>query len=397
MPILGLHRNAIVSQLVPEQWNCNGPVNAIALERNANGTATGKIYVGGSYTRYNGSAAGAIIRLNSNGSIDSSFNTGIGFDGVVNAIVPVSGSTGIYVGGFFTGYSGSSVNGIVRINSNGTLDTTFNPGTVNAVSNQGVTAIALASGSDRLYVGGDFTTYSGSSINRIARVNSNGTLDITFNVGLGATNSGNTANTVFSILPVTQSDGQIYIVGSFNLYSGSQVNGIARINSNGTLVSTSSFNPGVGNAAGFNFPARVIKQAFNSTSVYVGGNFTTYSGSTSINRIVRINSNGTRDTAFNIGTGFPIGAITSIADTLDGTGDIYVGGAAFTTYSGSSGLGRIVRLRSNGTINTSVSFGTGFNNSVFAIEPTSSNQVYMGGNFTSYKGNTYNYIIKLIS
>ena len=88
--------------------------------------------------------------------------------------------------------------------------------------------------------------------------------------------------------------------------------------------------------------------------------------------------------------------VYSIADTLDGSGDIYVGGS-FTSYSGSSGPSRIVRVRSNGTINTSVSFGTGFNNSVLAIEPTSSNQVYMGGNFTSYKGNTYNYIIKLTS
>ena len=126
--------------------------------------------------------------------------------------------------------------------------------------------------------------------------------------------------------------------------------------------------------------------------MYVGGNFTTYSGSAAT-KLVKINSNGTRDTAFNVGN--TTGIIYSIANTLDGSGDIYVGGS-FTTYSGSS-ANRIVRVRSNGTINTSVSFGTGFNNSVFAIEPTSSNQVYMGGNFTSYKGNTYNYIIKLTS
>jgi len=393
MPILGLHRNAIVSQLVPEQWNFNGPVNAIALERNANGTTTGKIYVGGNYNRYNGSTANLIIRLNPNGTVDSSFNTGTGFTGgEVRAIVPVSGSTSIYVGGDFLGYSGSTCHKVIRINSNGTRDLTFNPGTSTTGN---IYAIALASGSDKLYVGGDFTIYRGSSINRIARVNSNGTLDTSFNVGMGATRTGGVANTVFGILPVTQSAGQIYTVGSFNLYSGSQVNGIARINSNGTLVGTGSFNTGVGNAVGFNETPYVIKQVFNSTSVYVGGNFTTYSGSTSINRIVRINSNGTRDTSFNMGTTGFNNIVYSIADTLDGSGDIYVGGS-FTTYSGSS-ANRIVRVRSNGTINTSVSFGTGFNNSVLAIEPTSSNQVYMGGNFTSYKGNTYNYIIKLTS
>lgn len=392
MPILGLHRNAIVSQLVPEQWNFNGPVNAIALERNANGTATGKIYVGGFYNRYNSNTANLLIRLNPNGTVDSSFNTGTGFTGGdVRAIVPVSGSTSIYVGGDFTGYSGSTCHKVIRINSNGTRDLTFNPGTSTTGN---IYAIALASGSDKLYVGGDFTTYSGSSINRIARVNSNGTLDTSFNVGAGAIRFGDsTTPFVYGILPVTQSDGQIYIVGSFNYYSGSQVNGIARINSNGTSVSTSSFNPGVGNAAGVNGAPYVIRQVLNSTSVYVGGNFSTYSGSAAT-KLVKINSNGTRDTAFNVGN--TTGIIYRIADTLDGSGDIYVGGS-FTTYSGSSGPSRIVRVRSNGTINTSVSFGTGFNNSVLAIEPTSSNQVYMGGNFTSYKGNTYNYIIKLIS
>lgn len=391
MPILGLHRNAIVSQLVPEQWNFNGTVNAIALERDANGTATGKIYVGGNFSRYNGATANFIIRLNSNGTVDSSFNTGTGFTGgQVRAIVPVSGSTSIYVGGNFTGYSGSDCHRVIRINSNGTRDLTFNPGTG---TTEGIYAIALASGSDKLYVGGDFTSYNNTSINRIARVNSNGTLDTSFNVGMGATRTDSVLPIVYGILPVTQSDGQIYIVGSFNQYSGSEGNGIARINSNGTLVGTGSFNPGVGNAAGFEATPYVIKQVPNSSSIYVGGNFTTYSGSNSI-RIVRINSNGTRDTSFNTGAGFNFN-VFSIADTLDGSGDIYVGGSFFS-YSGST-ANRIVRVRSNGTINTSINFGTGFNSNVLAIEPTSSNQVYMGGNFTSYKGNTYNYIIKLTS
>jgi uncharacterized delta-60 repeat protein len=395
MPILGLHRSIIGSQLVPEQWNFNAGINAIALERNANGTATGKIYVGGEFTRYNGSPAARLIRLNSNGTVDNTFNTGVGFSNGVTTIVPVSGSTQIYVGGYFSTYSGSSAVRIARINSNGTLDTTFNTGT--GFAGTGVAAIALASGSTQIYVGGIFSAYSGSNVNSIARINSNGTLDTTFNVGTGATITSVTPS-VLNILPVTQSDGQIYIVGNFNLYSGSQVNGIARINSNGTLVGTSSFNPGVGNATGFNLVPRVICQAVNSTSVYVGGNFTTYSGS-AVSNLVRINSNGTLDTTFNTGTGFsPATNITTcIANTLDGSGDIFVGGFTFTTYSGSSGHSRIIRLRSNGTINTSVSFGAGFNGQVLAIEPTSSAQVYMGGAFTTYKGSTYNYVIKLTS
>ena len=40
----------------------------------------GKILVGGDFTKYNGTSRNRIVRLNSNGSIDTSFNIGTGFN-----------------------------------------------------------------------------------------------------------------------------------------------------------------------------------------------------------------------------------------------------------------------------------------------------------------------------
>ena len=66
-------------------------------------------------------------RLNSNGDIDFSFNVGgYGFNNEVYAIA-IQDDGKILVGGNFTAYSGVSKNYIVRLNTDGTIDTTFNP------------------------------------------------------------------------------------------------------------------------------------------------------------------------------------------------------------------------------------------------------------------------------
>ncbi len=93
----------------------------------------------------------------------------------------------------------------------------------------------------KIIAGGNFTTYSGSSINRIARLNSNGTLDTSFNVGTGL-DAQPSANGI-----TIAADGTIYCLGSFTTYSGSNSRGIVAINPNGTInqtfaLGTASFN-----------------------------------------------------------------------------------------------------------------------------------------------------------
>ena len=59
-----------------------------------------KILVGGSFTNYNGTGANFIVRLNSDGSIDTSFIYGTGFDNSVDSIA-IQSDGKIIVGGFF--------------------------------------------------------------------------------------------------------------------------------------------------------------------------------------------------------------------------------------------------------------------------------------------------------
>lgn len=111
--------------------------------------------MGGIFTSYNGTNSNRIIRLNNDGSIDTSFDVGSGFNNVVNSIaIATDGSGDIYVGGFFTTYRANSRNQIARIHSDGSNDGNFNVG---AGFNGGVRSIAITTdGSGDIFAGGVF-------------------------------------------------------------------------------------------------------------------------------------------------------------------------------------------------------------------------------------------------
>src|SRR6185295_8024720 len=174
----------------------------------------------------------------------------------------------------------------MRLNSDGTLDITFNAGGAGA---PGALALVIQPDGKILISGG--TVYNGahSAPDRVQRLNSDGTLDSTFNAG-GAGANGH----VYAI--ATQPDGKVIIVGSFSTYNGADTpDFVLRLNSDGTLDST--FNAGGVGANGIVYA--VVAQP--DGKVLVGGNLTAYSGASVRNRVMRLNSDGTRDTTFNVG------------------------------------------------------------------------------------------------
>ncbi|MDH5534120.1 MAG: hypothetical protein OEZ08_00935 [Betaproteobacteria bacterium] len=137
---------------------------------------SGDIYIGG-YLIYNGPnlPIRGIARLNHDGSLDSNFNTGAGIGRMVSTIVPATdGSGDVYVGGSShrTHPSDPFENGPIRLNSDGSLDTDFNSG-----FRAGESSIALATdGSGDIYVSRNSAPY-------IARLNDDGTIDTGFDTG----------------------------------------------------------------------------------------------------------------------------------------------------------------------------------------------------------------------
>jgi uncharacterized delta-60 repeat protein len=229
----GVSRNRIC------RINANGTIDATFTPGTGFNTTTydpsvqsdGKIIVGGNFTLYNGIARSRIARINADGTLDNTFVVGTGAnDWVYTTAVQSDGK--ILIGGSFTTYNGTSTNGIARLNSDGTIDATFNVG--NGFDNYPYSITVQSDG--KILLGGNFTTYNGTAINRIARLNSDGTLDVTFTPGAGA------SSLVYSTF--VQTDGKIIIGGNFTSYNGISRSKIARLNANGTLDST--FVPGTG-------------------------------------------------------------------------------------------------------------------------------------------------------
>ena len=323
----------------------------------------GRIIIGGTFTEYSGSTANRIVRINTDGTRDTSFNIGTqGFNDTVY-VVRVQSDDKILVGGGFTSYSGSSSPRIVRLNSNGTKDLTFNPG---AGPTNIVYDIQLQSDGKIVAVGAFTTTYSGSTSPRIVRINPNGTKDFTFNMGT----TGFSANQYSCQI---QADGKIIVVGLSATYSGSAAQRIRRINTSGSLDTT--FNIGTAGLNNTTYKATIQP----NQKILVAGSFTSYSGS-AINGIVRINENGTRDTTFNPGSGFnSVSALPSDIQ-LDSIGNIYVG-STFTVYSGST-VNRFVKISPSGSIITGSGTYNGFSSTVNTLLIDNTGNVYAGGNFS---------------
>ena len=85
----------------------------------------GQIVAGGIFTHMNHVPLNHLVRFNADGSLDTTnFFTGIGADGIVyNVNVQTNGT--IYIGGNFSSYNGTHRLGFARLNTDGTLDTTF--------------------------------------------------------------------------------------------------------------------------------------------------------------------------------------------------------------------------------------------------------------------------------
>jgi uncharacterized delta-60 repeat protein len=170
----------------------------------------GKILAGGI-----GTGSIGVERLTSSGTIDATFSSGaMNSNAWVYALEPLPDGR-IVVTGNFTTYAGSTRNGIARLNADGTLDTSFDPG---SGANGEVQALAVQA-DGKILIGGSFTSYNGTPRNRLARLNADGSLDTSFDPIGGA----NGTVTAIAVRP----DGQVLIAGSFTSYNGAAANRIA--------------------------------------------------------------------------------------------------------------------------------------------------------------------------
>jgi uncharacterized delta-60 repeat protein len=331
----------------------------------------------GDFITYNGTSRKGIAKINTDGTLDTSFSIqGSGFN-TSSVGARVQSDDKVIVHGNFTNYNGTSVYRLARLNTDGTLDTSFVTGT--GFGQYVYTTYIQSDG--KILVGGTFNIYNGTVANRIIRLNSDGSIDSSFNIGTGPN------NTVFGIDVGT--DGKIYLIGDFTFFNGLSYNKIVKLNSDGS-VDTSFTVLGTG----FNNDITAFSVQTDNKMI-IGGEFTNYNG-TSANGVIRLNSDGSIDTGFNYGSGFVKYLIGNfLKSKLQSDGKILFGGD-FSSYNGTS-ANRIIRLNSDGSVDTGFNYGTGFFGQPESFEIQSDGKILVAGLFTSYNGLSVNRIIRLNS
>ena len=299
----------------------NGQIYALAVQTD------GRIVAGGSFSNFDSVVESGIVRLNYDGSLDTTFNPGSGADNPVFALAqsPVDGK--ILVGGAFATLDGTTFNGIGRLNTDGTPDTSFNAGGQGIGSPESSLAVyAVAVQADgKIIIGGDFRAYNGVSASHLARLNQDGSLDTAFGAGTGA-------NDLVRAIAI-QPDGKILIGGQFTSYNGIALNHAARLNTDGSV--DLSFTPGAG---ANNTVNSIALQA--DGRIVLGGQFTLFGGVTR-NGLTRLNNNGSVDPTVNFGSGAngAVNAVVIDENTVEGypaniPDEKIVLGGAFSQYDG---------------------------------------------------------------
>jgi len=300
----------------------NATVSALAVQPD------GKILVGGSFASLDGHALRAIGRLNSDGTLDTQFDPAPTADPnpVVNALA-LEPDGEILVAGDFNSLAGWKCTAIGLLNPDGSLDNLFNSVLLYGFP----TCVAVEADGKILEAGGVVfpscqLPYPPATVPVI--MNADGSLDTEFTGSVGA----GAACLVINCL-VVQPDGKILMGGSFDTADGQSCSNVCRFNPDGTL--DTGFNPSP-NGAVFSLALQA------DGKLLVGGIFTAMGGQ-SRNYLARLNPDGTLDSQFNPGAGGYLAGVYSLA--LQADGKILAGGD-FSSLDGqaSSGFGRLNNL-----------------------------------------------------
>lgn len=257
------------------RFNWGGGIYNIAIQDD------GKIIVAGGFTKYNGIKARGMVRLHSNGNLDTTFFVGKGANDVVGLIL-IQKDGKILVEGDFRKVNGYRTCGLVRLLPNGSIDSSFIGRTQCNLEHSGIEDMALQE-DGKLIIVGHFHEYNNVGRKNIARLKSDGSLDHSFLV------DPNTNGWIESV--AIQKDGKIVVAGIFTKLGGEKARYLARLDTSGRL--DSSFKIGSGPK---NFLYDVAIQ--EDGKIIIAGTFKKYNN-IPIQRIARIHTDGSLDTSFN--------------------------------------------------------------------------------------------------
>jgi uncharacterized delta-60 repeat protein len=332
----------------------------------------GNYFLTGSFTNFDNKASAAapvnrLALLGNQGDFLNAFLFRKGADGVVNSVNRLSNGAYMISGNFGTYNNRKNLNNIIRLNSDGTLDSTvvtvinltpeMPQNSLDTVSsfNGGVDGTILKSfldGDDNLYIVGSFKRYKKvyydrstrdnkvtdiTVMNQVAKLRPDGSLDSTYNFNPGSKQSYAAGNGAVNNA-IMQADTKLILVGDFSTFNGVAVNHIVRLKADGTIDQT--FNSG----SGADDAISSITYHAMTKKIMIAGLFKNYNGMPA-NGVAMLNADGSLDPSFQLLS--ISGGVISYAGQLS-DGKIIVSGG-FKKYNGVVRQGFMI-LNPNGSL-----------------------------------------------
>lgn len=246
----------------------NGIINSILNEPG------GGIIIAGTFTELDGKPYSGIGKLLDNGTLDTDFFISSGFNGPVYSMTMVSNDK-LLVTGNFSSYRSFPVNNIVKVDLNGVVDSQFSP---NSQGTNGAIDGAIMDKNGKIIIWGAFSSYNGTNVNGITRINPDGTIDPTFK-------STGPADGFIWDVDVAE-DGKIWVGGSFSGFFGKAAQSLIILNEDGSpadIFYGQGFSSGISGIRQTVFSIKLI----SNTDALIGGNFIRFNGAET-NKLVRL-------------------------------------------------------------------------------------------------------------
>jgi hypothetical protein len=320
--------------------------------------------------------AGPLTPIIGKVAIDPVFSAGTGTIGFINTIAHLSNGQ-FFLGGYFSDYNGNSaladINGIARISSTG--EYVPMPGLGEGPKDGSVSSI-LELPDNKIFIAGNFSRYDvDENVRSMTILKMSGELETDSVEILNLTDD--PANSklevpVFNggvsgggVVKAFYHDNKITLVGAFDRYTSNyyprstynqilrdffQAKNIVRLNMDGSLDSTFLVNHDVFPKRGsFGVNGSIQDAVMNEEgTLTVVGSFTQYNNAVTVNRILRLKSDGSRDDGFNVGSGAD-NTVFKIVPTSDNK--YYLVGS-FLKFNGQA-VNNIVLINADGTVDPS--------------------------------------------
>ena len=332
----------------PDDGTCetNGRVNAVVY-------LGGTIYLGGSFTSVDGTARNRLA------ACDAATGNLLGWNpnanGVVRALAVSPAGTRVYVGGDFTAVGGAARSRVAALSPSSGAAFGWSP-----YVNNSVKAVTTSNSGATVYVGGDFSSAEGAGRSRLAAFNAtSGKISTTFKPSV-SNGAGNFATVL--AMDVSPDGNTLYFSGDFALVNGHSRRNAAAVSTG--IATLRAWSP----ASSGDIAGDIILSPSGRT-VFVGGRATggyvqAYGPTTGGSPV------------FNVGTNGDVEALAIVSSTL------YVGGH-FTTVGGAS-RGHLAALSGSGGL---LSWAPSANGVFGAFDAAAtSGRVAFGGEFTTVAG-----------